>query len=225
MGVYTLPEAARLTGVPSRTIRRWVTGYTSAREGLVHRHAPLWDRQITTVEGSVALSFRDLLEVRFVQYFRTHGVGWKTIKLAAECAAELVQDSHPFSTKKFKTDGRSIFADIVQSTGEESLLNLARRQYEFKSFVEPFLFEGIEFADPGIAPVRWWPLGRNRRVTIDPERSFGQPICTPESVPTSVLARAHRAEGSIEAVARWYLVHPRSVIDALEFEQKVSAAA
>lgn len=224
-GVYTLPEAARLTGVSSRTIRRWVTGYAYARGGTVHTSPALWERQIAKVDDSVALSFRDLLEVRFVQFFRTRGVSWKTIRSAAQCAAEIVQDSHPFSTKRFKTDGRSIFAEILQATGEESLLDLARRQYEFKSFVEPFLFEGIEFADIGIAPVRWWPLGRNRRVTLDPERSFGQPICTPESVPTSILARAYRAEESVEAVARWYMVHPKSVTDAIEFENKLAAAA
>ncbi|MFL6196986.1 MAG: DUF433 domain-containing protein, partial [Thermoanaerobaculia bacterium] len=168
------------------------------------------------MEDSVALTFRDLLEVRFVQFFRARGVGWKVIKQAAECASEIIQDSHPFSTKRFKTDGRSIFAEIVQATGEESLLDLAKRQYEFKSFVEPFLFEGLEFSNLGIAPVRWWPLGRNRRVTIDPERAFGQPICTPESVPTTILAKAYRAEGSIDAVARWFMVHPKSVADAVE---------
>jgi uncharacterized protein (DUF433 family)/DNA-binding transcriptional MerR regulator len=225
VGVYTVPEAARLTGIPARTIRRWVTGYTYARKGTSHMSPPLWERQIASVEDSVVLSFRDLLEVRFVQFFRTHGVGWKVIKRAAECASEIIQDSHPFSTKRFKTDGRSIFAEIVQATGEESLLDLAKRQYELKSFVEPFLFEGLEFSDLGIAPVRWWPLGRNRRVTIDPERSFGQPICSPESVPTAVLARAYRAEGSIDAVARWFMVHPKSVADAVEFENKISAAA
>src|SRR4051794_32694869 len=156
VGVYTVPEASRLTGIPPRTIRRWITGYSYARGGAVHASPPLWERQIAPVDDSVALSFRDLLEVRFVQFFRTHGVSWQTIKAAAQCAAEIVQDSHPFSTKRFKTDGRSIFAEILQATGEESLLDLAKRQYEFKSFVEPFLFEGIEFADLGIAPVRWW---------------------------------------------------------------------
>lgn len=224
IGVYTVPEAARLTGIPAPTIRRWVTGYTYTRKGTARTSPPLWERQITAVDDSVALSFRDLLEVRFVQFFRTHGVGWTVIKRAAECASEIIQDSHPFSTKRFKTDGRSIFAEIVQATGEESLLDLAKRQYEFKSFVEPFLFEGLEFSELGVAPVRWWPLGRNRRVTIDPERSFGQPICSPESVPTAVLAKAYRAEGSMVAVARWFLVHPKSVGDAVEFENKISAA-
>ena len=225
IGVYTVPEAARLTGIPSRTIRRWVTGYTYTRSGARRHSPPLWERQIAPVEDSVALSFRDLLEVRFVHYFRNHGVSWTVIKRAAECASEIIQDSHPFSTKRFKTDGRSIFAEIVQTTGEESLLNLAKRQYEFKSFVEPFLFEGLEFSDVGIKPVRWWPLGRNRRVTLDPGRSFGQPICTPESVPTAVLAKAFRADGSLDSVARWFMVHPKSVGDAVDFEARISAAA
>lgn len=225
IGVYTVPEAARLTGIAAPTIRRWVTGYSYTRKGASRSSPPVWQGQIAPVDHSVALSFRDLLEVRFVQYFREHGVSWKVIRRAAECASEIVQDSHPFSTKRFKTDGRSIFAEIVQETGEESLLDLAKRQYGFKSFVEPFLFEGLEFSDLGIAPVRWWPLGRSRRVMIDPQRLFGQPICVPESVPTAVLANAFKAEGSVDAVARWFMVHPKSVSDAVEFEQKLASAA
>ena len=116
-------------------------------------------------------------------------------------------------------------ADLVQETGAESLLDLVKSQYAFKSVVEPFLFEGLEFAALGIEPVRWWPLGMDRRVVLDPERSFGQPIVDPESVPTSVLARAFKAEGSIQAVADWYKVDPRAVEDAVEFEHKLARAA
>ena len=88
IGVYTVPEAARLTGIPAPTIRRWIAGYTYTRKGTARTSPPLWERQITAVEDSVALSFRDLLEVRFVQFFRTHGVGWKVVKRAAECASD-----------------------------------------------------------------------------------------------------------------------------------------
>jgi uncharacterized protein (DUF433 family) len=224
LGVYSVPEASRLTGVSAARIRRWLTGYTFKAQQGVHASPPLWERQIIS-EESVALSFRDLLEVRFVNAFRKHGVPWKTILIAAECAAEIIQDSHPFSTKKFKTDGRSIFADIIQDTGEDSLLDLAKSQYEFKQVIEPFLFEGLEFADLGIQPIRWWPLAHSRRVVIDPERSFGRPIISPESVPTEVLARAFGAEGSIVAVARWFMVDPRAVEDAVNFEAKLASAA
>jgi uncharacterized protein (DUF433 family)/DNA-binding transcriptional MerR regulator len=226
LGVYTVPEAARLTRVSAPRIRRWLTGYTfTARDGQ-SSSSPVWEPQIRPTRGELVLSFRDLLEVRFVDAFRRHGVSWKTIRLAAERAAEIVEDSHPFSTKRFKTDGRSIFADIVQETGEESLLDLAKSQYAFKLVVDSFLFEGLEFSDLRGAPVRWWPLGRDRRVVIDPERSFGQPIVTPESVPTAILAKAVEAEeGSIESVARWYLVDPKAIRDAVEFETKLATAA
>jgi uncharacterized protein (DUF433 family) len=224
LGVYSVPEAARLTGVSSRRIRRWVQGYSYVEGGTAHTSAPLWRRQIAS-EDSLILSFRDLLEVRFVDAFRRHGVSWKAIRVAAECAAEIVQDAYPFSTRRFKTDGRSIFAEILQETGDESLLDLVKSQYEFKSIVEPFLFDGLEFSALGIEPVRWWPLGMGRRVVIDPERSFGQPIVDPESVPTRVLALAFKAEKSIQSVARWYEVDPRSVEDAMEFEAQHAKAA
>ncbi len=226
VGVYTVPEASRLTGVTSPRIRRWLTGYTFKSGEAVHSSSPLWQRQIPSTSEELVLSFRDLLEVRFVNAFRRHGVSWKVIRRAAEHAAVIVQDSHPFSTRRFKTDGRSIFATIVQETGEESLLNLAKSQYEFKNIVEPFLFEGLEFSEISGAPVRWWPLGRDRRVVIDPDRLFGQPIITPGSVPTAILASAVKAEdGSIDAVARWYLVDVNAVKDAVEFEDKLAAAA
>lgn len=225
VGVYTIPEAAILSKVPARTIRRWVGGYSYHRPGgSAHHSPPLWRQQIQPRDGEIALSFRDLLEVRFVSFFRQAGVSWRKIRVAAECAEEIVRDSHPFSTKRFKTDGKSIYAELAERTGEVSLLDLATRQYELKAVTDPFLFGGIEFEAAGIAPVRWWPLGEDRRVVIDPRRSFGQPICHPESVPTSVLARAFEAERSVEVVARWHGVEAASVEDAIEFEGSLRAA-
>jgi uncharacterized protein (DUF433 family) len=223
LGIYTIPEAARLTHVAPKRIKRWIEGYSFQHRGETRSSAPLWQREIES--DGLVLSFRDLLEVRFIDAFRRHGVSWKVIRIAAQHAAEIIQDPHPFSTKKFKTDGRSIFADIVHDTGKPGLLDLAKDQWELKSIVEPFLFEGVEFSKLGIEPVRWWPLGTNRHVVIDPARSFGQPIVDPESIPTKILARAVKAEGSIDSVARWYLVSPKAVADAVEFERQLSAAA
>jgi uncharacterized protein (DUF433 family) len=220
LGIYTVPEAARLTHVAPKRIKRWIEGYDFKRRGEARIAAPLWPREIESDE--LVLSFRDLLEVRFVDAFRRYGVSWKVIRIAAQHAAEIVQDSHPFSTKKFKTDGRSIFADIVHDTGKAGLLDLHKDQWELKAVVDPFLFEGVEFSKIGIEPVRWWPLGTSRLVVIDPARSFGQPIVDPESIPTTILARAVKAEGSIDAVARWYLVPPKAVRDAVEFENQLS---
>ncbi len=224
VGVYTVREAARLTRIPTRTIGRWARGYSYRQEGGLRHSRPLWQGDIEPIDGEITLSFRDLLEVRFVAYFRDLGVSWKTIRAAADCAAEIIVDSHPFSSRTFKTDGTHILAEVASRTGEATLLNLAQRQYELKPIVDPLLISGIEFSDLDTAPVRWWPLGRDRRVVVDPQRCFGQPICDPESVPTSVLERAFQAEGSVEEVASWHEVSRASVEDALEFEHLLRAA-
>src|SRR5436305_13992088 len=102
LGVYSVPEAARLTGVSSRHIRRWLQGYSYSAGGASHTSPALWRRQIASQE-SLILSFRELLEVRCVDAFRRHGGSWEAMRGAAEGAAETVQDSDPFSTRRFKT--------------------------------------------------------------------------------------------------------------------------
>jgi len=42
LGVYSVPEAARLTGVSSRRIRRWLQGYSYSSGGAARASRPLW---------------------------------------------------------------------------------------------------------------------------------------------------------------------------------------
>lgn len=223
VGIYAVPEAARLTGVSTGRIRRWLRGYTFQYAGEEHASKPVWQRQLPTIEGKLALGFLDLLEVRFVDAFRQRGVTWKTLRAAAEKARNLFDTTHPFSTRRFKTDGRSIFAQLVnEATGEPALIDIVKTQYAFNKVLEPFL-HGLEF-DESDQAFRWWPLGLKRSVVIDPQRSFGQPIVNKEGVPTSILARAfYAAEESVAAITGWYEVAPRSVRDAVEYEQKLAA--
>ena len=82
LGIYSVPEAARLTGIESRTIRRWVRGY-DYRVGEKLLHSPeVINADLPQFEGVFALSFRDLIEVRFVNAFRQYDVSWKTLRAA-----------------------------------------------------------------------------------------------------------------------------------------------
>jgi uncharacterized protein (DUF433 family) len=110
---------------------------------------------------------------------------------------------------------------VQEDHGEHALLDIVRSQYAFARILSPYL-KGLEFGDDE-QPLRWWPLGDRRSIVLDPDRSFGQPIVAGEGVPTAVLARAFKSEESVEAVARWYDVTPRSVRDAIEFEEKIAA--
>lgn len=221
-GIYTIPEAARLTKVSSTRIRRWMKGYdfkTAKREK--HHSNPVWTGQLPCIEGQTAVGFRDLMEIRFVDAFIEAGVSWKTMRLAHQAAKAKLGTDHPFCTHKFATDGREILLEQAQTSGDKHFIDITNDQREFERIVTPFLRE-LEF-DHGVT--RWWPMGRDKLVVVDPVRNLGQPIVTRSGVPTRVLANSVKANaGSLESVARWFEIALQEVQDAVEFEARLLAA-
>lgn len=221
VGIYSVPEASRLTGVAHARIRRWVKGYKWSSENGEQASPPVWDKQLPEIDGQLALGFLDLVEIRVVDALLQKGVTWTAIRRAQMHGQRLFSSDHPFASGRFRTDGRTVFTHAVDGTGEQALLDLAESQFAFRRFLDPYLMD-IEF-DKDDHAARWWPLGAKRRIVLDPARSFGQPIVSRFGVPTAILANAARAEGSVEAVMGWYGVDRRSVLDAIDFEKKLAA--
>lgn len=220
VGIYTVPEASRLAGVSKERIRRWLKGYHSNLRK--KDYAPLWRPQLPPVDKKVALGFLDLIEIKFVGEFLRRGVSWPMIHQVREKAAELFPGvSHPFCTKQFFTDGQRVFAEVHKQTGETSLLDIATDQHVFAGITSPFLKQ-LEFK-AGTELERWWPLGRERQIVVDPKKNFGQPTVANGGIPTQVLAASARANKSTEEVARWYEISPQSVQEAVEYEKSLVA--
>jgi uncharacterized protein (DUF433 family) len=216
-GLYSLAEAHSLTGVPKRSIRRWILGYRFPYIGSIRHSPPVVISDLPGEIGLPALDFADLIEVRFLHAFRAHGVSWKAIRIASERARELLGIQHPFSSRKFSTDGHTILAQFVTETGDEVLLDLVRSQYEFKRIISSYLFGEIDF-DETDSPQRWYPVPGNRRIVIDPQRALGAPIVRDAGVPTRILANAVTAEKSVEVVSRLFEIDPASVEAAYNYE-------
>jgi uncharacterized protein (DUF433 family) len=220
-GIYTVAETSRLTGVSKERIRRWLRGYHS--ELRKKNYPPLWESQLPSIENKVALGFLDLIEVKFVDAFLNKGVSWPVIHQVREKAQKLYPETkHPFCTQKFVTDGRQIFRDLHEETGEDCLEEIATDQRVFAEITKPFLKQ-LEFRD-GTILERWWPLGRDRHIVVDPRKNFGQPTVVTEGIPTQNLARSYKANGSsLEEVARWFEIRPESVQEAVEYERSLAA--
>ncbi len=223
VGLYTFSEASRLTKVPSRDLRRWLDGYsykTPESQARVES-PPLWDTELSgeEVEG---VSFHDLLEVRFVAAFRTLGVSLQTIRFASQHARELFSHPYPFTCRRFQTDGRTIFAEAIEETGETQFLDLVKKQYAFAQVIEPSLYRGIEFGKDELA-LRWFPMNRSKAIVLDPQIAFGKPIVTGVGVRTSTLYDAFRAEGTKRAVAQIFEVPMAAVEAAISFEERLAA--
>jgi uncharacterized protein (DUF433 family) len=183
----------------------------------------MWRAQLEPIDGQVALSFLDLMEVRFVDAFLKADLSLAKVRRAAQLAKELVGSDHPFSTQKFCTDGKRIFAEIETPDGQKTTLDLERSQFGIYDVIAPSLLKGVEFDASGQA-ARWRPYEHDMpRVVLDPRRQFGQPIVDRGGAQTSVIADAVKAEGSIDAVARWFEIDPEAVRQAVEFEIRLAA--
>jgi DNA-binding transcriptional MerR regulator/uncharacterized protein (DUF433 family) len=222
IGIYGISEAARITQIPPEQIRRWLWGYRYSSSGRPRQAPPLWRPGVPQIGETHALSFRDLVEVQFVHRFRQKGLSLQSIRTTIDLAAKLLDETYPLSSVKFKTDGKRILAQVIEDPQERGVVfDLETGQYLFE-FVLDYLYDALEYSDFDEL-VRWWPLGKDRRVLVDPRKSFGRAIVT-EGVPTAILAGSFRAEGSVADVARWFEVSEDSVRDALELERDLQAA-
>ncbi|HXR36433.1 MAG TPA: DUF433 domain-containing protein [Candidatus Binataceae bacterium] len=219
-GVNTIPEAARLTRIAAPRIRRWLRGYEHRIGGELRRSPPMIQPTFGLIDGMVAISFLDLVEIRFINAFVEQGVTWAYLRKAHERAVEIVGHFRPFSTRTFKTDGRRILTEIVGTCGSCSTLDVGAGQLGFWPMIAPF-YKQLDFdADEAS---RWWPHA-DRKVVIDPQRSFGQPIVARDGIPTRTLYRAYLAENQeIGEVASCYGISRHSVRSAVEFEERLTA--
>ena len=230
-GVYGAVEAIRLVNfrrqpdvsgrsISPQTVRRWLRGYDYLAGDDKRHSEPLWVPDYANDDDTIEVSFRDLIELRFVKAFRDVGLSLRTVRECFMRAVEAVHDARPFSTQRFRTDGRTIFLEITEQVREGKLVDLRRRQDVFHRLVAPSLHD-LEF-DADIVS-RWFPLGMSRNVVIDPARSFGRPIVTQGGVPTEILSQAVKIEGSPERVAKLYEVPLKAVRDAIAFQTQLAA--
>ena len=223
-GLYTISDAARFLreyDVSNRRIRGWVSGYSGTQSD------PLIKNPIERLDDHLSINFLSLMEVRFVAFFVQQGVKVMSMRRMAQEAKAILQHDYPFATKTvFKTDGKYIFAELAEKTGDKRLYDLGGRNWSFPPVLTDSLHEGVVFDPEGTAKT-WYP---NKTlapdVVMDPLRSFGQPVIDEFCVPTNTLWHAFKAEGRCyETVANWFEVTVEAVKQSVSFEQHYARPA
>jgi uncharacterized protein (DUF433 family) len=213
--LYSFAEADRLAGVTPGTSRRWLKGYSFWYEDKRYEMPPV----TPTTEIREAVTFVDLMEVATIGKLIKKRFSLKRIrKINAYCRLYL-KEPRPLVTQKFKVAGRDIFLaadfDVLVEVGREAGM-LAWREV-----LEPFL-EDIEYENE--LARRWWPLGRERMVVVDPDYGFGLPVVEGVGVRTEIIAERYRAGDSTDEIAYDFDVTPKQIDDALQWEMPKKVA-
>ena len=207
VGLYSIPDAARIIKSTAGNVRRWI----NTGNGVVTGNFAPEEHTIT---------FLELMELHFVKLFRDEGVGLDTIRKAAKTAAKQFGTSFPFAVHRFDTDGRTIFATLLDGEKQISVIeDLKHGQYVFETIVRPFFRSSSTHTIRRFASGRW----ALASVVLDPARQFGKPIDNETAVPTSALFRAAQAGDDPVAVAKWFEVPLAAVRAAILFESSLAA--
>lgn len=221
-GVYSFSDAARFIGAPARRVRQWV-GRTPVQSQPTRTPMPLWVSELAPA-GTDGISFKDLIELRFVNAFRAAGVSLAIIRRTLEVARDEFQSEYPLTSQRFQTDGKALFLEVVETSGSRSLVDLVRRQNVIQKVVGPSLRQGVDLSVEGDA-LRWYPVRHSQVIVLDPARRMGDSILTESGVPTVALEAAVTAEGGDQKrVARMFRVPVAAVRAAVAFEHRIRGA-
>jgi uncharacterized protein (DUF433 family) len=215
-GFFSIADAAHLLGASQQSLRGWLNGYPNSAKG------PVIDRDFT---GSRAVSFLDLMELRFIAFFRNQGVAMPTLRKAADRARVDWSVQHPLAlaSSKYVTDRKKVIATSAEETGDERAWDMATGQHEMWVTIEQSIEKGVEF-DPNTYLAKLWAPrpGEFPDVLIDPRIAFGRPYVKGTSVPTRTLYRQWQAEGHKAKVAAWFDVPEEAVETAVSYELRAA---
>jgi len=213
-GIYSIPDAAVILDMPVNKVRRWVKKYWELEFLQDMGEAYTWGES-----REKAFHFLTLIEIIAVDSFREIGVSFPKIKLAHSKLSEILVTNYPFAHAELMTDGKRIFYEYL----DESLLEVdERQQFSFTNLVAPYC-KKIDFQEKTHLAERFWPLGKNHHIVVDPHHSFGQPVITGTNITVETIYSMLNAGESPEFVASIYDLNLNAIEDVMSFMKRNAA--
>lgn len=209
--IYTLAEAAHLTNVHPVTVKRWLNGDGDSPP-------------VVKGDGSRQLvSFLTLVEIAVAKLFRQRNVRLERIRKAHDFAARRMETDYPFAFARLAALGGHILAEFQEeSPGGGSLLALEHpsEQWTLPGLVIETL-SALDF-EADLAS-RWFPLGREVPIVIDPRFAAGMPTIAERRVTVETIRKRFKTGMSIDFIADDLRLDNQTIEDAVRYGDLVAA--
>ena len=214
-GVYSGPEAARLTRLRTQRVREWFRG----RDSQSRIFKPVFQSDYPVLHEDFAISFLDLIELFIGGKLRDAGISLPKLRRNYN---ELRRDfgDLPCCTRQIYVSEKQIFTRGLNDEDGKSVIEAITRQHYFEQIIRPFL-EKIVYDDVTTRAARW---NIAPFVMVDPAIRFGRPTVEGTGIATSTLSRAFHANWEdARYVASWFGVEENQVMAAVNFEGELAA--
>jgi len=206
-GIYTVPDVSKILRLPYQKVNYWVNKYWDKELGDAFEGRYSW-----TIENTRAVSFHTLIEFYVFYHLGEVGVKPKDVLKAHIELSRLFDTPFPFAKRiileNIRTTGKKVFLE-----SEKGIFSLdGIRQFNL-DFIRMF-FKKIDF-DNDLVASRFWPLGKERSILIDPRRQFGHPVLGKTNIYPETIYNLYKAGEPIDFLAFTYDIDQSVVNDAI----------
>lgn len=205
-GFFTISDIARILKIDRNKISYLVRNYWNDRLSKRSDYKYLFE-----TNKVLALNFYALIEIKVFYVLRQNGVAYKKTLEAHEFLSKKFNTPYPFAHHSFYRSG----GDILFEEGNDFIQAESTQQIAIRGIIEPFS-EKIEYSSDNIAKA-YYPLGKDRKVVVDPDHQFGEPVLLNTNILASTVYKMYKAGDSINLISRSYNLDEHSINDAISF--------
>lgn len=215
--MYTFAEAAQLAHVSASTVRNWLFGYATKDRMVV----PLFKTSPAT-QGAM-VSFIQLVEVVVAGRFRkSEHVSLQTVRTTYANARNEWQIDYPFAHLRLEALGGHIVRRLHDERPGVSLQAVdSPAQWTLPGLVLEII-QQLDYEQDLAA--RWYPVGRDVPIVVDPRISAGIPTFVGRGVTVETVHRRWLDGDTLAFLARDFEMEPVVIEKAMRYAEKVKIA-
>lgn len=206
-GIYSIPDLSFILQLPKHKVRRWMNDFWDSRLGGGYKGKYSWGQG-----RDKATNFLTLIEFYVFYQLRENKVSSNKILEAHAFMAKELNTPYPFASSEVLTEGKNIFYSLEDGT---TVYADKSRQIVIRKAIESFC-KKIEFS-PDKLSKRYWPLGKENSIVVDPHHQFGQPIINGTNINASSVYSMYVSGESINVIGILYDLTEKQVNDAIIF--------
>ena len=212
IGLYSVPDVARILNLELPFVRRWLREYWENKFKARKKIYSTWG-----TGRDKTVHFYTLIEFYVFYQLRKQKLSAQSIAKSHQVIAEELDTQFPFATSTILTDGKKILYKI----GDDIIVNADKsKQLNFAAIIKEFC-QQIDFGKDHLA-LRYWPLGKEKNIIVDPHHQLGQPIIKNTNILAETLYRMYVAGERISFIASLYDVLESDVKDSIDFFKKAA---
>jgi uncharacterized protein (DUF433 family) len=204
-GIYSISDIAFLLALPKQKVRRWLNDFWDSRLAEKYNNSYSWGKG-----RAQATNFYTLIEFYVFYNLRELGVSQSKIFEAHEAIAQQLKTQYPFASSKLLTDGKSVLYTLDDGT---TIKADKSKQITLKQIIENFC-KKVEFSDNNLVE-KFYPLGKNKHIVVNPQNQFGQPIIEETNILAQTIFDMHEAGETEQFLSKLYDISLKEVKSAI----------